>query len=108
MLVILKSRLNFNYFTALKNISCRTSNFILKSFLPDFADDDEDSGADSLNDPYLMSIGGGGSGGYGMAGTGYLSTASSQDGGLLRYAFHLHNRTFWRTLAEKFLESMAS
>ena len=37
-----------------------------------------------------MSIGGGGSGGYGMAGTGYLSTASSQDGGLLRYAFHLH------------------
>jgi len=30
-----------------------------------------------------MSIGGGGGGGYGMAGTGYLSTASSQDGGLL-------------------------
>ena len=83
--------------------------FILKkSFLPDFADDDEDSGADSLNDPYLMSIGGGGGGGYGMASTGYLSTASSQDGGLLRYAFHLHIQTFRRTLAEKFLESIAS
>ena len=108
MLVILKDHLNFNYFTALNNIDYRTSNLILKSFLPDFADDDEDSGADSLNDPYLMSIGGGGGGGYGMASTGYLSTASSQDGGLLRYAFHLHIRTFRRPLAEIFLESMAS